>query len=161
MKRAALISLAITILLAFSFLLFNKITGFSASESSLNNAKEMRIVTKIIDGDTIIVSGGETIRLLGMDTDEKGQPCYKQAKQRLENLTLNKEVMLKAGKEDKDIYGRSLRYIFLGEENINVLLVKEGLAIARLENSKLYAQEIKDAEAYAIQNKIGCKWANS
>ena len=69
--------------------------------------------------------------------------------------------MLESDTEDKDIYGRLLRHVFLNEENINVMLVKEGLAIARLENTKLHTQEIKDAEAYAIQNKIGCKWSQN
>jgi endonuclease YncB( thermonuclease family) len=161
MKKAALISLIATLILALFFFGFEKITGH-ASENPKNytGLKENRIVTKIIDGDTLIVSGGETIRLLGMDTDERGYPCYSIAKKYLENLTLGKEVILERGEEDKDQYGRSLRYIFLDNKNINVLLVEQGFAVARLEGSNFHAEEIKQAEAYAIANKIGCKWEN-
>ena len=52
------------------FLFINFLT-----ESGSNKIEE-KIVTKIIDGDTIIVEGGETIRLLGIDCDERGRECY-------------------------------------------------------------------------------------
>lgn len=115
-------------------------------------------VTKVIDGDTIVIEG-DSVRLLGIDADEKGYPCYKPAKQRLEELVLNKTVYLEPDKQDKDKYGRYLRYVFVGKENINLRLVKEGLAIAYFskENVK-YREEIVSAEKQARENKIGCKW---
>lgn len=116
------------------------------------------VVTKVIDGDTIIVNG-DSIRLLGIDADERGYPCYKAAKQRLEELLLGKTVMLESDKEDKDIYGRYLRYVFLNGTNINLLLVKEGLAVARFtpKNTK-YKVEILAAEMEARESGTGCKW---
>jgi endonuclease YncB( thermonuclease family) len=117
-----------------------------------------KIVTKVIDGDTIIVEGGETIRLLGIDADEKGYSCYYHAKKELENMILNKSVRLECDMKDKDIYGRYLRYVFKDDENINVWMVKNGLAIARIEDAKKYEKEIKEAEKYAKENHVGCKW---
>jgi len=38
------------------------------------------VVTKIIDGDTIVIQGGQHLRLLGIDADESGYPCYEPAK---------------------------------------------------------------------------------
>jgi endonuclease YncB( thermonuclease family) len=32
------------------------------------------VVTKVIDGDTVVVEGGYHVRLLGMDSDEKNYP---------------------------------------------------------------------------------------
>ncbi len=117
-----------------------------------------KFVTKIIDGDTVIIEGA-SVRLLGMDADERGYPCYKEAKKRLEELILNKEVKIEEDGEDKDQYERYLRYIFLNERNINLQLVKEGLAIARLyPQNKKYRFEILEAEKQARKNKIGCKW---
>ncbi len=115
-------------------------------------------VSKIIDGDTVIAEG-ESVRLLGIDADEKGYPCYSAAKERIEELVLNKEVKFEADAEDMDQYGRYLRYIFLEGKNINLQLVQEGLAVARFypENTK-YKQEIIDAEKQARENKTGCKW---
>ncbi len=121
---------------------------------------EEKIVTKIIDGDTVVVSGGDTVRLLGMDTDEKGYPCYNVAKKRLEALVLDKQVILEQTDENKDMYGRYLRYIILDGVNVDIQMVREGLAVARLStaNSGKYDDEVRQAEAYAIENKIGCKW---
>lgn len=119
-----------------------------------------KLVTKVIDGDTIIIEGGYIVRLSGIDADEINYPCYEDAKKRLEELILNKEVEIEAGTKDKDEYQRYLRYLILNKENINVKLVREGLAIARfyLPNEK-YREEISNAERYARENKIGCKWA--
>lgn len=120
---------------------------------------EHKIVTKVIDGDTIIAEG-ERIRLLGIDADERGYPCYDDAKRRLEELILNKLVRMERDFENKDRYGRYLRFVFFNKTNINVLLVKEGLAIARFSNyNRKYAKEILEAERFARENKIGCKWS--
>ena len=118
------------------------------------------IVTKVIDGDTVVVEGGWHVRLLGMDADEKGYPCYDQAKTRLENLILSKQVILEKDISDVDQYGRCLRYIFLGNKNIDTQLVAEGLAVARFyEPDVKYRAEITAAEQHAQTSGIGCKWS--
>ena len=125
-------------------------------------ASSETIVTKVLDGDTIIVEGGEHIRLLGIDADEKDYPCYESAKSRLEELVLNKEVRLEKDQTDVDQYNRCLRYVFLDDENINFQLVKEGFAIARFYPPDVkYQEEITQAEKEAIVNKVGCKWSGS
>jgi len=118
------------------------------------------LVTKIIDGDTIVVEGGYSVRILGIDADESGYPCYQPAKSRLEELVLNKKVRLEKDVTDVDQYKRCLRYVFLGDQNIGLELVKEGLAIARFYEPDLkYKEKISLAEKEAIENKIGCKWS--
>ncbi len=120
---------------------------------------EYKTVTKVIDGDTVVVEGGDTIRLLGIDADERGYDCYIDAKERLENLVLGKEVYLESEIEDKDIYGRYLRYLILDDVNINLELVKEGFVISRFSpDNEKYREEIIAAEQDAKQNKRGCKW---
>ncbi len=116
------------------------------------------VVTKVIDGDTVVIEGGEHVRLLGIDSDERGYPCYKAAKKRLEELVLNKNVTLEKTGKDKDQYGRLLRYIFLDGRNINLELVKEGLAVARFYSDDAHKKEILDAEKEAMKNHTGCKW---
>jgi endonuclease YncB( thermonuclease family) len=128
-------------------------------ESLWCKALENTIVTKVIDGDTVIVEGGYHIRLLGIDADEKNYPCYENAKNRLEELVLNKQITLEKDITDIDKYSRCLRTIFLIGENINLQLVKEGLAVARFyEPDTKYKNEISFAEKQAIENKTGCKW---
>jgi micrococcal nuclease len=122
-------------------------------------ASTITIVTKVIDGDTVIVEGGQHVRLLGIDADEKGYPCYDSAKQRLEALVLGKEVRLEKDVTDVDQYQRCLRTLFLGKENVNTRLVKEGLVVARFyEPDVKYKSEIVEAEKEAVSEKIGCKW---
>jgi len=118
-----------------------------------------KLATKIIDGDTFIIEGGYSVRILGIDADERDHPCYDMAKDRLEELILNKEVKLEKGIEDKDQWCRYLRYVFLDNKNIGLELVKEGLAVARFSPEDVkYKEEIATAEKEARENKIGCKW---
>ena len=120
---------------------------------------ESGVVTKVIDGDTVILEEKFKIRLLGIDTDELKEPCYEVAKSRLKELILNKEVILEKDQKDVDIYRRFLRYIFLEDQNINLQLVKEGLASSLFyEPSLKYKEEIITAEKEAKINKIGCEW---
>jgi len=120
----------------------------------------LKLATKIIDGDTFLIEGGYSVRILGIDADERGYPCYDAAKNRLEELILNQEVKLEKGVEDLDQYCRYLRYALLDDKNISLELVKEGLAIARFSPEDVkYREEISQAEKEARKNIIGCKWS--
>lgn len=142
------------------------IIGSIIDEGWINNAansnvKEQKIVTKIIDGDTVIVEGGESVRLLGIDCDERGKECYTPAKKRIDELLLGKIVELEKEKEDRDQYDRQLRWIFLDGKNINAQMVEEGYCVARFYGESKYKEEIQKAEREAIMGEIGCKWENS
>lgn len=154
MVRKRLLSKIALILLILSlfFLIYFLISLETASKT------EEKIVTKIIDGDTIIIEGGERVRFLGVDCDEKGKECYTPAKNYTEASLLGKAVLLESDVEDLDIYGRKLRYIFLNRENFNTKLVKNGYCVARFEGDTKYKSEIQQAEQFAIKNKVGCKW---
>ena len=122
----------------------------------------IKLATKIIDGDTFLIEGGYSVRILGIDADERGYPCYDAAKNRLEEFILNKEVRLEKGVEDKDQWCRYLRYVFLGDQNISLELVKEGLVVARSSPEDVkYREEVALAERKAKDNKIGCKWGEA
>ena len=87
-------------------------------------------VERIVDGDTFIIDGGQSIRILGIDADEKDSLCYETAKLRLEDAIGNQTVTLEIGPKDKDVYSRLLRYVFVADENISVTLVREGVVAA-------------------------------
>lgn len=124
--------------------------------------QSLKLATKIIDGDTFLIEGGYSVRILGIDADERSYPCYDAAKTGLEELILNKEVKLEKGGEDLDQYCRYLRYAFLGDKDISLELVKEGLAVARFSPEDVkYREEITQAEKDARENKVGCKWSAS
>ena len=137
-------------------------TSIQSSSVVSCGAESQTIVTKVIDGDTVVVEGGYHVRLLGMDADEKDYPCYEPAKVRLENLVLGKSVVLEKDKTDVDQYGRCLRYVIVGNINVDVQLVKEGLAVARFYAPDVkYKTEIVEAEKQAQISEIGCKWGGA
>jgi micrococcal nuclease len=116
-------------------------------------------VTNVIDGDTIVVSGGQRIRLLNIDARERGEDCYNEAKKRLEELIEMKNITMEKDVDNKDKYDRLLRYIFINGTNVNIQLVREGLAIVYIyEPNVKYQQEFKAAEQQAMQEKTGCLW---
>jgi len=143
-------------LLIFFFLVLTS-SIIKNSDEKMSNV-ENSLITKITDGDTVIVKGGERVRLLGIDCDERGKACYSVAKNYLEENFLGKEVILEKENEDEDIYGRKLRWIFVEGENLNKKLVEEGYCVARFDQDSKYKDEVRVAEEFAIENKVGCKW---
>lgn len=114
------------------------------------------IVTNVIDGDTLDIQDDSRIRLLGINTPEKGQYYYSEATDRLIELVEGKEVCLDRDKTDKGKYGRLLRHIFLEGENINLLLVREGYAnVYFVSPDVTYLDEFNAAEQYADDNNLG------
>lgn len=81
-------------------------------------------VTYIIDGDTFVLKNGGRIRILGVDTPEKGECGYEQAKARLSDLIMDKSVKL--AEERLDWYGRKLALVYFKGRLINEILLKEG-----------------------------------
>ena len=123
---------------------------------------EMVTVKYIIDGDTIILSNGEKVRYVGMDTPERGQCWYRQAKEFNRKLVSGKKIRLERDESNQDRYQRLLRYIYVknipdGKEIfVNLELVKAGLARAKeYKPDTEYSSGLKEAENYAKQNKIG------
>ena len=84
-------------------------TGFATSPYEEFYAN----VTEIIDGDTIELEGGERLRLLGINSPERGQPMYSDAKALLESLVLDEEVLVQTDLEREDRYDRLLGYVYI------------------------------------------------
>jgi micrococcal nuclease len=95
---------------------------------------------RVVDGDTIdIAIGGNTerVRLIGINTPEtkhptKGMECFGQEARTvlISLLATSGELSLRTDpKLDKvDRYGRLLRYVFIGNTNVNLRLVELGAA---------------------------------
>jgi len=119
-------------------------------------------VSKVVDGDTINMINGEKVRLVQIDTPElASKACYGvEAKLELTKLlSLPGEVTLKAdpmlNKIDK--YGRSLRYVFIGDTNLNLRLVEIGAAAPYFYRKEkgLYAGVLLKAAQSAQKRKLG------
>jgi len=72
--------------------------------------------TRILDGDTIEIRGGETVRLLGIDTPELGEPYADEAKWALHDWVAHKPLRLEFDENDRDIYNRLLAFIYVETE---------------------------------------------
>ena len=95
-------------------------------------------MTRIVDGDTLELGNGETVRLVGIDTPEVGVCGFEEAGARLAELVLGRRVTLAESDEDRDGYGRLLRYVDAAGRDAGLALVQEGLAIARYDSRDGY-----------------------
>jgi endonuclease YncB( thermonuclease family) len=92
--------------------------------------------TRVIDGDTITVNQNgfkSTIRLVGIDAPEKyhgkhqpGQPFSQTSSKYLVSLVLDKYVDIVAYGTDR--YGRILGIVYVDGKNVNLAMIKAGLA---------------------------------
>lgn len=96
------------------------------------------LVTRVVDGDTLELGNGQTVRLVGIDTPEVGECGYEASSDALAGLVLGERVRLTVSDEDKDQYGRLLRYVNLGTTDAGLRLIKSGLAIARYDSRDGY-----------------------
>lgn len=83
----------------------------------------------VVDGDTLDADGVGRIRLVGVDTPERGEPGYKEAKDFVKKNCLGKTIYLDiddAKKEDK--YGRILAIVYVDGKNINKELLEQNYA---------------------------------
>ena len=106
-------------------------------------------VSNVIDGDTFELANGDRVRLICVDAPELGKAGANDSKTFLEILILNKDVRLEKDLEDKDNYGRLLRYVYVNdsfneEVFVNKELVKEGYAsVFRYGNDTKRCDEIE------------------
>ncbi len=89
-------------------------------------------VAYVVDGDTIRLKSGAYVRLIGIDTPEVGQCGYRAAKRKLDKM-IGSTVRLvnPSSVQDKDRYGRLLRYVMVGDRDTALVLLRRGLAKAR------------------------------
>lgn len=128
---------------------------------------EVYEVTRVIDGDTIVVKKDEQeyrVRMIGIDTPESVHPNKPveyfgiEASNKLKELIENKNVELKADvtQDDVDRYGRLLRYVYLDDVDINLEMIKQGYAFEytyRVPYEK--QEEYREAESNARLNNLG------
>jgi len=89
------------------------------------------VVVSVVDGDTVHLDSGETIRYLMVDTPEVGDPgdCFSaEARQYNSDLVLGKQVSLSYDVDCDDQYDRLLAYVSVAGREVNTLLVERGYA---------------------------------
>lgn len=128
---------------------------------------EKAIVTKVVDGDTIVVDSEFTVRLIGIDTPETVDPrrpvgCFgKEASNKTKELLSGKVVFLQKDASETDKYKRLLRYVFLPLSDgqtlfVNDYLVRAGFAkVLTYPPDVKYNEQFRQAEREARENNLG------
>jgi endonuclease YncB( thermonuclease family) len=119
-------------------------------------------VEHVIDGDTLDVRAAQTVlrvRAYGIDTPERGEPCYTEATDRLRALAGSQLRLLAEPPRLADRSGRELRYLVAADGRlIDATLIREGLARAWTEDGSL--RELLLAEERAARAaRRGCLWS--
>lgn len=92
-------------------------------------AEDTYAVAKVIDGDTIELTSGEKLRYIGIDTPEKAEPFYQEAKNFNRKLVEGKKIRIEFDVQKRDKYGRLLGYVYVDDIFVNAELLKAGLAV--------------------------------
>jgi len=105
------------------------------------------------------LSDGKTFRLYGVNAPEVKEPYFEEAKAFTESLVLEKEISFEQEANYKiDKFGRELGYVFVDGVNLNIELVRNGLARVVLYEKRAkikYQDELLSAEKEAKKLKVG------
>jgi micrococcal nuclease len=122
-------------------------------------------VTRVIDGDTIearLDGDTEDVRYIGVDTPETVKPgapveCFgPEAHEFNERLVDGETVRLDYDAERRDVYGRLLAYVHVGDTFVNAELVRRGFATTlTIPPNDRYASEFARLEREASAAGVG------
>ena len=126
-----------------------------------------RFCTRVIDGDTIELEGGERVRLIGVNTPEKNdaraevRQLAAAATEFTRRLSEGRRVRLEYDRERQDRYGRTLAYVFLEDGAfVNVQIVRQGYGFAYTRFPFRYRENFRAYEREARQSGRGL-WAGT
>jgi len=125
-KKEYFIIFSIIIVSLFSFALL--VSNLYSNREEQDDIELEGIVNYVVDGDTLDINDIR-IRLALVDTPERGQDGYKEAREFVKNLCLNKkgEVDIDDGQRRGDRYGREIGVVYCDGINVNKALVENNL----------------------------------
>ena len=137
----------------------------AANNCSVKQFHETAQVDRVYDGDTVKLADGRKLRLIGINTPERGrdgeqdEPYYLAAKKQLQEIIHknNNQIKIAYGKDKHDRYKRLLAHIFTKDnENITATLINNGMGftIAVPPNIQLL-NCYQDAESSAQKSRRG------
>lgn len=121
------------------------------ASSQAAQASEPAVFISVVDGDTVETSAG-TVRLIGIDTPERGQCGYDESSAAFDALVTPDDIVyleLPEGQNDLDAHGRLLRYVATGQGvDIGLVQLQQGHAVARYDSRDGYPAHPRE-ESYA------------
>jgi micrococcal nuclease len=97
---------------------------------------------EVVDGDTIVLNNGETVRYIGIDTPEEGESFFLESTEANLQLLQGKVISLRYDIERRDRYGRLLAYVWVDTLLVNAELVRRGLAYVYLFSPNLKYRDL-------------------
>jgi micrococcal nuclease len=118
------------------------------------------VLLRVVDGDTIeVLTAGitETVRYIGVNTPERGQPGYRTAHEANAALLGEGALWLARDRSERDRYGRLLRYVYRADgEMVNRALVAQGWAQpAEYPPDTAHAADLRQAAVEAARAGLG------
>ena len=128
---------------------FAPVSPAPVSPASVPATTEGVVVTHVVDGDTFEISGGRTVRVLGIDSCEAGSAAGARASSQARSLLLGTSVTLRSEPGvDLDRYGRELRYVTTSTGDY-------GEAMVTADHTAVYAGRNDAAPSYvAVLNRL-------
>jgi len=162
---AMLASFALGVGVGWSVFGEREVSGAPAEASAPGFSRPCRVVD-VIDGDTVDVLCGdreERVRLLNVDTPERGQPGYREARDYLSALVEDRSVRLlfeTPGQPGRGGFGRLLAYLVSESgSNINLELIRQGWSpYYRKYGDGRFPEAFQEAEEAAREQGSGL-WA--
>jgi micrococcal nuclease len=119
-------------------------------------------VVAVLDGDTIIISGGDKVRYAGLNTPESRHPdklpeyCGREAFEANRRLVSGKTVRLEFDDRRRDRYGRLLAYVYVDGLFVNAELIRQGYAqVTTYKDNQRYHKEFMRLQQNAIAARRG------
>ena len=123
------------------------------------------LVSRVIDGDTIVVDTVGTVRLIGVDTPETVDPdepvgCFgPEASSFTRSVATGRMVRLEFDTDRVDRFGRTLAYVYLPDDVfLNATLVQQGYGYAYTFFPFRYLEQFRGLEREARDARRGL-WA--
>ena len=142
------------------------IAVFLSPHLSFSKTADYVNVQRVVDGDTVVLEKIGEVRLIGVDTPETKDPRKpvqyfgKEASDFLSQTLSGKKVRLEYDQTRKDLYNRTLAYLFLEDGTfINALIVEKGYGFAYTKSPFKHMEKFRALEREARQQKRGL-WAD-
>lgn len=158
MLKRILIFFGIVVVLGLLSIFYPYLTG-EKTIKPIEYERETIFVERVIDGDTLVDSNGTVYRLLGINTPEKNQAYYNEAKDFLMEIE-DKFVLVLRDFEDEGKYNRKLRYVFYNNRFLNIEILEKGFGTCFMIGDLKYENKLKNAERFSSENGIGL-WEKS
>lgn len=121
-------------LLAGAFFILCLLSSVVFAQCASERYDEVVTIEKVHDGDTVNLTDGRKLRLIGINTpelarDDRPAEAYAvEAKEYLQTFTeQSRQWQVRWGKQLQDKYGRWLGHVFIGDKNLNAEIIRQGL----------------------------------